>query len=268
MARIGSSLSTLAPLSAALTLFAPALAFADPPAAASSPPSEEGIVVEAPEAAVEAPAAEPVAIADEAVAGQPELETSEVAALEAEVAADVQADEFIEPEVYEPDYYEPEPYSEPVRDRAWEEIAPYFSLGIAPGMTLHRGGFHANTRFEFEFGGTMYHDHRNLGLSFGVVGQLTPYYERKRPSGGADVTATALLGPVYIRTGLGAVGGLPRGHLLHRTAAGVGGVAGVGLALGDEAQIRIGADYDFRVTTRREPVHTVFLTFRLVCCRD
>jgi hypothetical protein len=96
---------------------------------------------------------------------------------------------------------------------------------------------------------------------------MTPYYERKKPSFGADVTSTLVLGPVYLRTGLGAVGGLPRGHMLHNTAAGIGGVVGVGLTFGRAPMLRVGVDYDLRVNTRLEPVHTVFLAVRIVCCR-
>ncbi|PRQ04044.1 hypothetical protein ENSA5_10920 [Enhygromyxa salina] len=172
---------------------------------------------------------------------------------------------------YDPDDYEPfydEPYEpEPEPRTPMELDSGYVSLGIAPGMTLHDQGFHPNTRFEFEFGGTLEHRHRDLALSFGVVSHITPYYERKKPSFGADVTATAVLGPVYLRTGLGAVGGLPRAHLLHSTAAGIGGVAGAGLTFGRAPMIRVGVDYDLRVNTKLEPVHTVFLAVRLVCCR-
>ncbi len=208
----------------------------------------------------------------EAVAVEAEAEVSEVEVVEARAA---EADIGIQPDLelvdYEPEYnpnfeipYEPEPK----RRKSLELDSAYFSLGIAPGMTLHRGGFHPNTRFELEFGGMMEHSYRDLGLSFGVVTHVTPYYERKAPSFGADVVATALLGPVYLRTGLGAVGGLPRGHQLHNKAAGVGGVVGVGLNLGREPMMRVGIDYDFRVNTKLEPTHTVFLVVRLVCCRD
>jgi hypothetical protein len=168
-------------------------------------------------------------------------------------------DLYVEP--YVP--YEPEPE----RRTTLKLDSGYFSLGIAPGMTLHSRGFHPNTRFDLEFGGTLEHRYRDLALSFGVATQLTPYYERKTPSFGADVTSTLILGPIYLRTGLGAVGGLPRGHMLHNTAAGIGGVVGVGLNFGRAPMVRVGVDYDLRVNTRLEPVHTFFLAVRIVCCR-
>jgi hypothetical protein len=55
--------------------------------------------------------------------------------------------------------------------------------------------------------------------------------------------------------------------MLHNTAAGIGGVVGVGLTFGREPMVRVGVDYDLRVNTRLEPVHTVFLAVRIACCR-
>ncbi|EDM74016.1 hypothetical protein PPSIR1_35537 [Plesiocystis pacifica SIR-1] len=72
-----------------------------------------------------------------------------------------------------------------------------------------------------------------------------------------------------MRTGLGAVGGLPRRHRLHQTAAGVGGTVGAGFIFeGGGAPFRVGLDYDLRVNTYLEPVHTGFVTLRFGCCRD
>jgi hypothetical protein len=217
----------------------------------------------------EAPATEAVVVAAPAEAAvsteAPVVEAPMMT--EADFAAEVAPtnDYYVEPvapvEPYEP--YEPEPE----RRTTLKLDSGYFSLGIAPGMTLHHRGFHPNTRLEMEFGGTLEHKYRDLALSFGVATQMTPYYERKAPSFGADVTSTLVLGPVYLRTGLGAVGGLPRGHMLHNTAAGVGGVLGVGLTFGRAPMLRVGVDYDLRVNTRLEPVHTVFLAVRIVCCR-
>jgi hypothetical protein len=166
--------------------------------------------------------------------------------------------------------YEPhvEPNETPSKETTLKLGSGYIGLGIAPGMTLHPRGFHPNTRFELEFGGTLEHRRRDLALSFGVVTHITGYYERKKASYGADVTMTALLGPVYLRTGLGALGGLPRAHLLHQTTAGVGGVVGVGLSLGRKPMVRVGVDYDLRVNTRLEPVHTFLLALRFACCRS
>lgn len=178
------------------------------------------------------------------------------------------------PEYPVDDYYvEPAPYvepyePEPARRTTLKLDSGYIGLGIAPGMTLHHKGFHPNTRFELEFGGTLEHDHRDLALSFGVVTHITPFYERKAPSFGADVTATAVLGPIYIRTGLGALGGLPRAHLLHTTTAGIGGVVGAGLTFGRAPMVRVGVDYDLRVNTKLEPVHTFLLALRFACCRE
>jgi hypothetical protein len=161
-----------------------------------------------------------------------------------------------------------DPYvPEPERRTTLKLSSGYIGLGVAPGMTLHARGFHPMTRFEMEFGGTLEHRYRDLALSFGVALQMQPYYGRKAPSGGADVTSTLLLGPVYLRTGLGAVGGLPTGHRLSQTLPAVGGVVGVGLSLGREPMVRIGVDYDLRINTRLEPIHTVMIAFRFACCR-
>jgi hypothetical protein len=220
-------------------------------ARAASPdeaPATEAVVVAAPtEAAVstEAPVAEAPVVTDAFIAEEAPVAPTE--------------DYYVEP--YEP--YQPEPE----RRTTLKLDSGYVSFGLAPGMTLHHRGFHPNTRLEMEFGGTLEHSFRDLALSFGVVGQMTPYYERKAPSFGADVTSTVILGPVYLRTGLGAVGGLPRGHMLHNKAAGIGGVVGLGLTFGREPMLRVGVDYDLRVNTRLEPVHTVFLAVRIACCR-
>ena len=182
----------------------------------------------------------------------------EATALSSEPVAEYPVDDDYDPYV---ETYEPEP------EATLELDSGYIGFGIGPGMTLHSKGFHPNTRFELEFGGTLEHARRDLALSFGVATHITPYYERKTPSYGADVTMTAVLGPVYLRTGLGALGGLPRDHLLDETMAAVGGVVGVGLTFGRVPMIRVGVDYDLRVNTKLEPVHTFFLAVRIVCCR-
>lgn len=209
----------------------------------------------------EAPATEAVVVApaEATVSTQAPVVEAPVVA-DAPIAEPAPTDDYyVEPyEAYEP---------EPERRTTLELDSGYFGLGIAPGMTLHHRGFHPNTRFELEFGGTLEHSFRDLSWSFGVATQITPYYERKTPSFGADVTSTFVLGPVYLRTGLGAVGGLPRGHMLHNTAAGIGGVVGMGLTFGRTPMVRIGVDYDLRVNTRMEPIHTVFLAVRIACCR-
>lgn len=211
-------------------------------------PATEAVVVAAP---VEAPVSTDAPVVEAPVVEAPMVD-------EAPIAEPASTD----------DYYV-EPYDPgPARRTTFELDSGYFGLGIAPGMTLHQRGFHPNTRFELEFGGTLEHSYRDLSWSFGVATQITPYYERKAPSFGADVTSTFVLGPVYLRTGLGAVGGLPRGHMLHHTAAGVGGVVGMGLTFGRAPMVRIGVDYDLRVNTRLEPVHTVFLAVRIACCRE
>ena len=254
----------------------PSVAFAAPGDAAQ-PEAETAIEVAAPAETpsaepVEAPAAEAPAAAEAPVATEApvvapaevdELSDAEMAAIEEAVAEQLE-DEY---PYYEEDYYlEDDPY-EPKRT-VLELQSGYIGLGIAPGMTIHDRGFHPNTRFELEFGGTLEHDFRDLGWSFGVVSHITPYYGRKKPSFGADVTSTAMLGPVYIRTGLGALGGLPRNHNLDNTAAAIGGVVGAGLNFGRAPMVRIGVDYDFRVTTKLEPVHTVFIALRIACCRS
>jgi hypothetical protein len=188
------------------------------------------------------------------------IETTTAPASAAPIAAEFPPvdDYYVPPTDYQPT---PEPRT------TLKLSSGYFGLGIAPGMTLHRHGFHPMTRFEMEFGGTLEHRHRDLALSFGVALQMQPYYGRKAPSGGADITSTLLLGPVYLRTGIGAVGGLPRGHVLHETLPAVGGVVGIGLSLGREPMVRIGVDYDLRINTKLEPVHTVMVAFRFACCR-
>ncbi len=250
-----------------IVLAAPALLccmFAATPVLAEGPGDEAAAAAAVEPVAVDpaaAPADGTVAIAPVAVEAAPApVDTS------APMVEEFPVDDY-EPEPYEDDSddytYEPEPE----RRTTLELDSGYIGLGIAPGMTLYYQGFHPNTRFELEFGGTLEHSHRDLALSFGVATHMTPYYERKKPSFGADVTMTAMLGPVYLRTGLGALGGLPRQHLLHETTAGIGGVVGVGLNFGREPMIRVGVDYDLRVNTKLEPVHTFFLAMRIACCR-
>lgn len=243
----------LVPVLACSALLLPALALASPP----------------PEADPLAGAMGPTPAVDEAV-----VVPAEPPATPDPVDIEPAAHHFPEDD-YEPEYIEepyqppppPEPSPEPKRTTL-ELQSGYIGFGIAPGVSLHPKGFHPNTRFELEFGGTLEHDFRDLGLSFGVATHITPYYGRKKPSFGADVTSTTMLGPVYIRTGLGAVGGLPRGHLLDERLPGIGGVVGVGLNFGRQPMIRVGVDYDLRVTTKLEPVHTLFLTVRIACCRE
>ena len=250
------------------TLLAPELALAAPPADAAVDTAATEAPSEAPDTASEG-ASDAVAVEAPAPADAPTEGPQPAVATEAPI---VDADPFIEPAPAEDPYVEEydDPYDNDYREKrtVLELQSGYIGLGIAPGMTIHHKGFHPNTRFELEFGGTLEHEFRDLALSFGVVTHVTPYYERKKPSFGADVTATAILGPVYLRTGLGAVGGLPRGHLLNETTAGVGGVVGAGLTFGRAPMIRVGVDYDFRVTTKLEPVHTVLLAVRLACCRS
>ena len=252
------------------TLCLPSLALAAP--AEGSEEVEVAVSVdagEAPDASAQAPTTEAPA-AEAGVESTPELSEAEQAAIEAAVESELaereleQVDDYYEDYDYDDDWeddYEP-------KRTVLELQSGYFGIGIAPGMTIYDGGFHPNTRFEMEFGGTLEHDYRDLGLSFGVVSHVTPYYGRKKPSFGADVTATAMLGPIYLRTGLGALGGLPRNHQLENTSPAVGGVVGAGFNFGRAPMVRVGVDYDFRVTTRLEPVHTVFLAVRIACCRQ
>ncbi len=224
----------------------PTLALAaDPPVLPADPAPVEAVVI---------PAGDPVIAPVELAA--PMVAAVEPAPVEAPVY-----DDYVEPYPSEP--YEPEPE----RRTTLKLSSGYIGLGVLPGMTLHARGFHPMTRFEMEFGGTLEHRFRDLALSFGVAMQMQPYYGRKALSGGADVTSTLMVGPFYLRTGLGAVGGLPTGHRLHNTLPAVGGVVGVGLNLGREPMVRIGVDYDLRVNTRLEPVHTVMVAFRFACCR-
>ncbi|WP_146158112.1 hypothetical protein [Enhygromyxa salina] len=242
------------------SLLAPGLVAAAPPAdvAAEPAPAPAPIEVTAFAAPADASPAEAPVAADVTTVAPPVEPAPETL-------------EFLEDDIAEPDYYE-EPYETydpgPDKRTTLELQSGYFGLGIAPGMTLHHRGFHPNTRFELEFGGTLEHEFRDLALSFGVATQITPYYERKTPSYGADVTSTVVLGPVYLRTGLGAVGGIPRDHSLLNTAAAIGGVVGAGLTFHRAPQVRVGVDYDFRLTTRLEPIHTVFIALRLACCRS
>lgn len=218
----------------------------------------------------EVPEAEAIAV-DAAPVSPTELElNTSIDAVDLVMAEPLPVDDY-EPEPYVDPYVNPyvdEPYEpEPERRTTLELDSGYIGAGIGPGVTLFDGGFHPNTRFELEFGGTVEHRYRDLAISFGVATHITPYYERKKPSFGADVTMTALLGPVYLRTGLGAIGGLPRQHLLQETTAGIGGVVGVGLNFGRAPMIRVGVDYDLRVSTKLEPIHTLFLVVRIACCR-
>lgn len=246
---VSKSLS-VAVFTAGLSISTLALA-GDPPDLPAEPaPAAEAMVV--------------VPVADPVIAPVDVSATTTTAAPIVEPAPVPVDDYYVEP------YVEPyaEPYvPEPERRTTLKLASGYIGLGILPGMTLHARGFHPMTRLEMEFGGTLEHSYRDLALSFGVAMQVQPYYGRKALSGGADVTSTLLLGPFYLRTGLGAVGGLPTGHRLDKGLPAVGGVVGVGLALGREPMIRIGVDYDLRINTRLEPIHTVMVAFRFACCR-
>ena len=193
-----------------------------------------------------------------------ELSEAELAAIELAIAESL-ASQPVDDYTYEEEWEEE--WEHKSKRTVLELQSGYFGVGIAPGATIHDRGFHPNTRFELEFGGTLEHEFRDVAWSFGVVSHVTPYYGRKKPSFGADVTSTAMLGPIYVRTGIGAVGGLPRNHQLENTVAALGGVVGVGLNFGRAPMVRLGVDYDFRVTTKLEPVHTVFVALRVACCR-
>lgn len=250
--------STLLTLSLSLSALGVSLA---PPAAEGEAATDEAFAVEA---------------SDDDAQAQPEA--SDAAEAPAEALAEAST---ATPPIDEPDFEQEEAYDEAYDDYDYdnyEYVAPnrtmsltngYIGLGLAPGMTFHNRGFHPNTRFEIEGGGVLSHDTRDLGVMLGAVAHVTPYYERKAPSWGVDITSTAILGPIYVRTGIGALGGLPRRHRLHETAAAVGGVVGAGLIFdADDAMYRIGLDYDIRVNTYLEPVHTGFVTLRIGCCRD
>lgn len=232
----------------AASLLIPTLALAgDPPALpAESAPAEAAIVVP-----VSDPVIAPVDVSAATPTAAPMLEP---------IPEPLAEDYYVEP-AYEP--YVPEPE----RRTTLKLSSGYMGFGVLPGMTLHARGFHPMTRFEMEAGGTLEHGHRDLALSFGVAAVIQPYYGRKALSGGADVTSTLLVGPVYLRTGLGAIGGLPTGHRLDRILPAVGGVVGVGLSLGRAPMIRIGVDYDLRVNTQLQPIQTVMVAFRFACCR-
>ena len=143
----------------------------------------------------------------------------------------------------------------------------YFSFGVSPGISPHHRGFHGNVRFDIEFGGGFRAAHRRLAWTLGPSVQLIPYFGRSAPGYAADLVSTATFGPVYLRTGIGAGGGLPTRNQLRPFWHGIGGVAGVGLEFGRNVTFRVGVDYDLRASFRGDIRHTFFLAFRVVCCK-
>lgn len=235
-------------------------------ALAADPPAPTG-AVEPTDGAVVVPATEPAPAPADTTTAAPET-----AAATPVDATPAPVDATTAPVIEDPYYPPPEPYvpyePEPQRRTTLKLQSGYFGFGVAPGMTLHSSGFHVLSRFEMEFGGTLEHRYRDLALSFGAALHVTPYFGRKAPAGGVDITSTTLLGPIYIRTGLGVVAGLPRGKsLANPPLPAVGGVVGIGLNFGREPMVKVGVDYDLRVNTKLEPVHTVLLVLRVACCR-
>lgn len=147
----------------------------------------------------------------------------------------------------------------------WEHDAWYFLLGIAPMSNIYADGFNPGLRYNTEIGTRWVSNRRRRReLELGADINLTQVFGRRLPAGGADVVMTGVMGPVYLRGGLGTIGALPRSSDPddHRPAA--GGLAGIGLQMADDDfRARIGVDYDFRMTTDFTPVHTVMVVLRL-----
>src|SRR5690606_8645074 len=100
-------------------------------------------------------------------------------------------------------------------------------------------------------------------VTVGVDAQIFHLFDRKRPGGGVDVVVSGQMGPVYLRGGLGVLGGLPYGPDPAATRPAFGGLVGIGLQAGDhDLSGRIGIDYDLRVDRGLGMIHTVLLSVR------
>lgn len=156
---------------------------------------------------------------------------------------------------------------------AWEQRwdrGGYLGFGISPGATAQLDwygggrGFNPNIRWDTEFGWSWTHPDRAREFRAGVDLHLRQYFGRKTPGGGADVVVSGAVGPVYLRGGVGAMGGVPRSVDVKDFGPAIGGVVGLGLqGHREDLYGRIGVDYDVRVTTDLEVVQSVFLVARL-----
>ena len=147
---------------------------------------------------------------------------------------------------------------------SWEDTG-YLGFGIAPGLTLQENGFNPMTRYSLEFGYARVRDDGKRTFRIGPQLHLMHFYGREKvPGGGADIVATGKIGPMYLRGGLGAIGGLPRATDPDIYAPGIGGVAGLGWeGQWDSTWVRAGADYDLRLNTDLVATHTLMLTFTI-----
>ena len=140
----------------------------------------------------------------------------------------------------------------------------YASAGLAPGVTLHRRGFHVTTRLNAEVGAGFRAPRRDITWTLSFAPALFAYFGR-RPVGYAfDLVTTATFGPLYLRTGVGVSGGLPTGEQLRPYWHGLGGVAGAGFEFGRTRRFRLGIDYDLRGGFRGQLAQTYALAFRFV----
>ncbi len=152
---------------------------------------------------------------------------------------------------------------EPESSDRWMRDGAYFMMGMAPAATFVPGSFHPQLRYDLEAGFSWQHPKKMRMVAVGVDGHIFHLFDRKRPGGGADVVLSGAVGPVYMRGGLGVLGGLPYGLDPSQTRPAVGGLVGVGLQLrGPETGGRVGVDYDLRVDRQLGVMHTVLLSVR------
>lgn len=147
--------------------------------------------------------------------------------------------------------------------KTWAEDGGYFMLGLAPAASFVPGAFHPQLRYDMETGMIFRHARKDRSVTVGVDAQLFNLFDRRRPGGGVDVVVSGQMGPVYLRGGLGVLGGLPYGPDSHATRPAVGGLVGIGLQAGSgDLSGRIGVDYDLRVDRGLGLIHTVLLSVR------
>lgn len=143
----------------------------------------------------------------------------------------------------------------------WDSV--YFMLGASPATTIYRGGFHPGMRYDMELGLDWDHRTRDRSMTVGLEGHLLHFFERPTPGGGADVVVSAQLRRLYLRAGAGVMTGIPRRPDVKRFSPAVGGLAGLGLQVGDgDFSGRVGVDYDVRVDRGFGVNHTVLLVAR------
>jgi hypothetical protein len=124
----------------------------------------------------------------------------------------------------------------------WEDDGFYFGMGVAPATTLRVDGFNPMIRYDVELG--MRWTKGRSALSVGAQPWLLQRLEAPGVGGGLHGVLTGQYGPVYARTGLGVLAGVPRSASDRDSRTALSWMGGLGLeSRGDQVRGRIGVDY-------------------------